>query len=125
MEDFCECGNEGCIGAVWYWADNDGVKTVNVRNKNVLHILEGTNRKRPGDIRVHGAGRGIGKGSKAKHVVHRTCFVDGEHVVNLGACPNNVWVVVASEGSVGAMAMHMAFVGGGRLGKMGVNQIGR
>ena len=49
--------------------------------------------------------------------------MDGEHVVNLGACPNNVWVVVASGGTVGWMATHMAFVGGSRLGQMGVNQI--
>ncbi len=83
------------------------------------------NRKRPGDIHLHGTGCGVGKGGKAKHVVHRTCYVDGEHVVNLGACPHNVWVVVASGGSVGAMATHMAFVGGGRLGQMGMNQIGR
>ena len=49
--------------------------------------------------------------------------MDEKHVAYLGACPNNVWVVVASEGSVGAMMMHVAFVGGGRLGQMGVNQI--
>jgi hypothetical protein len=124
VEDFREGGNEGCVGAVWHWVDNDGVKVINVCNKNVLHILEGSNRKHPGDIPVHGASRVVGKGGKAKHVMHRTCFIDGEHVVNLGACLNNVWVVVASRGSVGAMAMHMAFVDGGRLGKMGVNQLG-
>ncbi len=56
--------------------------------------------------------------------MHRTCFVDGEHVVNLGVCLHNVWLVVASGGSVGEMAAHMAFVGGGRLGKMVVNIIG-
>ena len=103
--------------------DNDGVKVISVCNKNVLHVLERSNRKHSSDIRVHGAGRGIGKGDKAKHVVHRTCFVDGEHVVNLSTCPHNVWVVVASGDSVGALASHMAFVGGGRLGQMGVNQI--
>ena len=64
------------------------------------------------------------RAAKQKHVMHRTCFMDGEHVVNLGACPHNVWVVVASGGSVGAMVLHMAFVGGGRLGQMGMNQIG-
>ena len=78
VEDFSEGGDEGCAGAVWHWVDDDGVKVINVCTNNVLHILEGSNRKRPSDICVHGAGRGAGKGSKAKHVVHRTCFVDGE-----------------------------------------------
>ena len=49
--------------------------------------------------------------------------MDGEHVVDLGAFTNNGRVVVACGGSVGSMATHMAFVGGGRLGQMGVNQI--
>ncbi len=49
--------------------------------------------------------------------------MNGEHVVNLGACLNNGWVVVASGGSVGTMRPHMAFVSGGRLGQMGMNQI--
>ncbi len=124
MEDFREGGNEGCIGAVWHWAENECVKVINVCDKNVLHILKLLNRKRSGDIRVHGAGRGIGNGGKAKHVVHHTCFMDGKHVVNLSACLQNVWVVVASGGSAGMMASHMAFVGGGRLGQMGMNQIG-
>ena len=96
FEDFREDSNEGCVGGVWHWADKYGIKVINVCNKNVLHILEGSNRKRPSDICVHGAGRGIGKGSKAKHVVHPTCFVDGEHVVNLGT-----W------DSVGVMALHI------------------
>ncbi len=122
MEDFCECVKEGCVGAGWHRADNDGVEVLNVRNKNVLHIIERMNRKRPSDIRVHGASRGIRKGGKAKHVVCRTCFVNREHVVDLGACQNNVWVVVASGGNVGTMTPHMAFVGGGRLGQMIVNQ---
>ncbi len=108
MEDFCECSNEGNVGAVWHWADDDGAKVLNVGNKNVLHILEGLNRKRPSDICVHGVGRGIGKGSKAEHVMHRTCFVNGEHVVNLGTCLYNGWVIVVSGGSVGAMTPHMA-----------------
>ena len=124
MEDFCEDGDEECVSAVWHWADDDGVKVINVCDKNVLHILEGSNRKRPGDIRVHGAGRGVSEGGEAKHVMHCTCFMDGEHFVNLGACSNNVWVVVACGGSVGSMATHMVFVSGGRLGQMGVNQIG-
>ncbi len=123
MDDFCECGNEGSVVAVWHWVDDDGVKVVNVCNKNVLHILEGTNRKCPSDICVHGASRGIGKDGEAKHVLHRTCFVNREHIVDLGACLHNGWVVVASGGSVGAMTPHMAFVGGGRLGQMGVNQL--
>ena len=125
VEDFHEGGDEGCASTVWHWVDDDGIKVINVCNKNVLHILERLNRKSSGDICVHGAGRGIGKGSKEKHVVHCTCFMDGDHDVNLGACPQNVWVVVASGGSVGAMASHMAFVGGGRLGQIGVHQIDR
>ncbi len=50
--------------------------------------------------------------AKTKHILHRTCFMDGEHVVNLSAGPHNVGVVVACGGSVGSMATHMAFVGG-------------
>ena len=123
VEDFHEGGDEGCASTVWHWVDDDGIKVINVCNKNVLHILEGSNRKHPGDICVHGAGRGIGKGSEAKHVMHPTRFVDGEHVVDLTACSNNVWVVVACGGSVGLKATHMAFVGCSRLGQMGVNQI--
>ena len=51
--------------------------------------------------------------------------MSGENAVDLGACQNNASVVVANGGSVGLMATHIAFVGGGRLGKMGVNQISR
>ena len=96
VEDFCEGGNEGCVNAFWHWADDDGVKVIHVCDKNVLHVLERSNRKRSSDICVHGAGRGVGKGGEAKHVVHCTCFVDGEHVVNLGT-----W------DSVGVMALHI------------------
>ena len=83
---------------------DDGVKVINVCNTNVLHILEGSNRKRPVDIRVHGAGRGVRKGSKEKHVVHRTCFVDGELMLSTSTCAR--WVVVVCGGSVGVMAPH-------------------
>ena len=71
----------------------------------------------PGDIHVHNAGRGVGKGGKATHIVYPTCFMDGEHIVNLDACTNNVSMVVACRCSVGLMVTHMAFVGGGNLSK--------
>ena len=51
---------------------------------------------------------------------HALCFMDWEHFADLGACPNNVSLVVVCGGSVGAIAMHMDFVGGGRLWQMGV-----
>ena len=40
VEDFREGGDEGCVGAVWHWAGDDGVKVITVCNKTVLHILE-------------------------------------------------------------------------------------
>ena len=40
VEDFREGGNDGCVGVVWHWADDDGVKVINVCGKNVLHVLE-------------------------------------------------------------------------------------
>ena len=85
--------------------------------------VEGSNRKCPGDIHLHCASRGVGEGGKTKHIVHRTYFVDGDYVVDLGMRMDNISVVVACGCSVGLMAAHMAFVGGDRLGQMGVRQI--
>ena len=125
MEDFHEGSDKGCVSAVWHWANHDGIKVINICNKYVLHIFEGSNRKHPGDIRVDSAGRGIGEGDKAKHIVYCTCFVDGEHIVDLGACKKDASVVVVGGCSVGLMAMYMAFVGGGKLRQTGANQISR
>jgi hypothetical protein len=66
------------------------LKCVYVRNKNVLHILEGPDEEGTGEISIHGAGGGVGKGSVAEHIVNRSGFLHGQHVVDLLACGDDV-----------------------------------
>ena len=47
VEDFREGGNEGCVGEVWHWADDDGVKAINVCTKNYCIFLNDQTRNAP------------------------------------------------------------------------------
>ncbi len=92
IEDFCEGGNEGCVGSGRHWADNDGVEVIDVHNK--LHIFEGPDRESTSEVCVHGTGHGIGKSGKAKHILDCTGFVGGKHMIYLGMGQEHVDAVL-------------------------------
>ncbi len=52
-EDVRERGDKGCVGAGWHRPHDDCVDVVYVRNKNVLHILEGPDGEGTGEISIH------------------------------------------------------------------------
>ncbi len=118
-KDFRERGDEGLVGAGWHWPHDDCVDVVYVRNKNVLHILEGPDGEGAGEISIHGAGDGVGKGSVAEHILNCTGFLRGQYVVNLLACGNDVGLGVMCGSCVQAMPMHVALVRGSRAWEMG------
>ncbi len=118
-KDVRECGDEGCIGAGWHRPHDDCVGVVYLRNKNVLHIPEGPDRQGAGEISIHGASGGIGKGSIADHIVNHAGFLRGQHVVNLFVCGNDARLGVTRGSCVRAMLMHVALVHSSRVREMG------
>ncbi len=65
------------IGVGWHRPYDDCIDIIYVRNKNVLHILEGPDGEGTGEISIHGAGGGVGKGSVAENIVNRAGFLCG------------------------------------------------
>ncbi len=94
-KDFVEGGNEGGVSAQGHWADNDGVEVIDVGNKDVNHVPERPDREIAGEVRVHGTSCGICKGVKTKHILGRTSFLGGEHMIDFGTGKNNVSVLIA------------------------------
>jgi hypothetical protein len=90
-DDFGECLYHGSIGgsARWHGPDNDCIKIVDVGNKHIFHNFERADREGTSDVGIHGAHYGIGKHSKAEHILHSTDFLRGKHAINLGMCGNN------------------------------------
>ena len=52
----------------------------------------------------------IGERGKAEHILHCTCFLGGEDVVNVGTGLDDVGMIVARRRRVGAMSSHVSFV---------------
>ena len=108
-----ECRDESGIGARRHRAYDDGVEVVNVSDKNILHVSERPDGKCTDEVSVHCSRVCIGKGSKAKHVLHGTRFVGWEDIVNIGAGLNDCSLITACRSGVGAVSTHVSFVGGG------------
>ncbi len=48
--------------------------------------------------------------------MHR--FLEGEHVINLGTCGNNVGLHVMCGGCIGSVTLHVSVVGSGGVRQM-------
>ncbi len=108
----------GSIGARGHGTDNDCIEVIDIGYKNVLHTFEQADRESTGDVGLHGASDCIGKHGKTKHILHGTDFLDGEHVINLNMCGNNIVLHIARGGSVGSVTAHVTFVGSGQVGEV-------
>jgi hypothetical protein len=50
---FGEGIDEQGISVGWHWLHDDGIKVVDVRDKDILHVLEGLNGESTSDVGVH------------------------------------------------------------------------
>jgi hypothetical protein len=108
----------GSISARRHGLEDDCIKVVDVGNKHVLHTFDGVDREGAGDVGIHGARYGIGKRSKAVHILHSTGFLRGEHVINLGMRGNNIGLHIAHEGYIGLGSAHVSLVSSGGAQQM-------
>ncbi len=85
-EDLGEGVDHGTIILGGHAAHEDGIEIIYIRNKNILHRLEGADGEGTGQIGVHGARGDVGKGRKAENIVGGANFFGGVQVVNLESC---------------------------------------
>lgn len=122
VEDVGESRDEGRVVAGGYGSDDDRVEIIYVRNKNVLHILEGADGECAGEVCVHRAGVGVGKGSKTEHIMHCTGLLEDRHAIDFVACGDDISLDVASRGRVGSVATHVSLVRCGGTWEMCVHE---
>ena len=122
VEDVGESRDERRIVAGGHGSDDDRIEIIHVRDKNVLHSFEGADGEGAGEICVHRAGVGVGKGCKTEHVMHCTCFLVDWHAVDFVACGDDISLLIASGRRVCSMATHVSLVRRSGAWEMGVHE---
>ena len=82
-KDLGEGVNHGTIILGGHGAHKDGIDIIYIRNKNILHQLEGADVEGTRQIGVHGARGEVGKGREAENIVGGAHFFGGVQVVDL------------------------------------------